>query len=96
MAQAFGLLALIFIAMLGWAVWQSQDKRPSPYTDISKIMPQPVIVLDVEMPFSSMILFMVKLALASIPALIIITIAGAILFAMLSAVGMAYPPLTRY
>ena len=38
---------------------------------------QAVVVTDVQMPFGSMVVFMVKWALASIPAMIIVAIVGA-------------------
>jgi hypothetical protein len=37
-----------------------------------------VVVVDVKMPFMSMVTFMVKWAIASIPALIILVVIGAI------------------
>lgn len=37
---------------------------------------QPVVVLDLKMPFNSMIMFMIKWALASIPALLILMVIG--------------------
>ena len=40
----------------------------------------PVVVTDIQMRFSSMVLFMVKWALASIPALIILFFLGVFLF----------------
>ena len=45
-----------------------------------------VIVSDIKMPFGSMVVFMVKWAIATIPALIILTTIGSIIFAILSAV----------
>ena len=39
---------------------------------------QRVVVTDIHMPFGSMIIFMVKWALASIPAIIILTLIAAI------------------
>lgn len=54
---------------------------------------QPVIVTDVRMPFISMVIFMVKWALASIPAMIIMTIfftiVGVLIFFVLAALGLA-------
>jgi hypothetical protein len=38
------------------------------------------------MPFSSMVVFMVKWAIATIPALIILTVIGSITFGILSAI----------
>lgn len=40
---------------------------------------QPVIVMDVQMHFSSMVAFMVKWAIASIPAVVILCVIGALL-----------------
>ena len=42
-----------------------------------------VIVTDIKMPFSSMVVFMVKWAIATIPALIILSVAGSIVFGIL-------------
>jgi len=47
--------------------------------------PIPVTVVDFEMSFGAMVRFMVKFALASIPAAIILMIVGAILFAFAAA-----------
>tara|TARA_B100001250_G_scaffold382560_1_gene375809 strand:- start:418 stop:603 length:186 start_codon:yes stop_codon:yes gene_type:complete len=47
--------------------------------------PQRVIVDDIHMSFSSMVVFMVKWAIASIPALIILFIIGSMLFGFLAA-----------
>ena len=46
-----------------------------------------VIVTDIQMPFGSMVVFMVKWAIASIPAAIILFIIGAILMAILAGIG---------
>ena len=46
-----------------------------------------VVVTDVKMPFWSMVVFMVKLALASIPAAIIISIIYLIAAAILGGLG---------
>lgn len=47
---------------------------------------QPVVVTDIDMPFGSMVVFMVKWALASIPAIIILTIIGMVVFGILTGV----------
>lgn len=47
----------------------------------------PVKIVDVQMPFSSMVMFMVKLALASIPACIILAIFWAAIMAILAGIG---------
>lgn len=50
-----------------------------------------VVITDIKMPFWSMVVFMVKAAIASIPAVIILAILGAIISAVLSGIfgGMA-------
>ena len=45
-----------------------------------------IIITDIKMPFISMVIFMVKAAIAAIPALIILTILGVIVFAVLGGV----------
>jgi hypothetical protein len=44
---------------------------------------QEFVVTDIDMPFGSMIKFMVKSAIASVPALIILMVLGAIAWAVL-------------
>jgi hypothetical protein len=43
-----------------------------------------VVVTDIKMPFGSMVVFMVKWAIATIPAIIILTVIGSIIFGVLS------------
>jgi hypothetical protein len=45
-----------------------------------------VVVTDIKMPFSSMVVFMVEWAIATIPALIILTVIGSITLGILSAI----------
>jgi hypothetical protein len=52
------------------------------------LSPNHVVVTDVRMPFWSMVVFMVKLAIAAIPAFILLAIIGAIATAILGALGM--------
>jgi len=47
---------------------------------------QRVVVTDIKMPFTSMVVFLVKLAIAAIPAMIILSVIGAIVTALLGAV----------
>ena len=51
-----------------------------------------VTIVDVKMPFLSMVVFMVKAAIASIPAFIILSIIGTLFFSVLGGVfnGIAY------
>lgn len=48
---------------------------------------QPVVVLDVRMSFGSMVVFMIKWALAAIPALLILGVIGFFAMAFLGALG---------
>jgi len=41
-----------------------------------------VSIIDIKMPFISMVVFLVKLSIAAIPAFIIMSIVGSILFAV--------------
>jgi hypothetical protein len=45
--------------------------------------PAPVRIIDIKMPFGSMVVFMVKWAIAAIPALIILATIGALLAGLL-------------
>jgi len=45
-----------------------------------------VSIVDVRMPFQSMVVFMVKWAIASIPAFIVLGITGSMLFGILGAI----------
>jgi hypothetical protein len=45
-----------------------------------------VVVTDIKMSFPSMVVFMVKWAIATIPAIIILTAVGSITFAILNAI----------
>lgn len=47
--------------------------------------PQPVRIVDVSMPMSSMVVFMVKLAIAAVPALLILLFLGAFFMALVPA-----------
>lgn len=48
-------------------------------------MSSEVTITDIRMPFISMVVFMVKLAIASIPAFIILSVIGSIIFAVTGA-----------
>lgn len=48
---------------------------------------QEVIVTDVQMPFGSMVVFMVKWAIAAIPAVIILFVIGVALAGILGGIG---------
>ena len=46
---------------------------------------QRVVVTDIKMPFASMVVFLVKLAIAAIPAMIILSLIGALVTALIGA-----------
>lgn len=50
---------------------------------MDKGLPERVSIVDIRMPFWSMVVFMVKAAIASIPAVIILSALGAAAFAVL-------------
>ena len=47
-----------------------------------------VVVTDIRMPFLSMVVFMIKWAIAAIPAFIILAVIGAVVATLLSGLGM--------
>ena len=49
-------------------------------------MSDQVTIVDIKMPFMSMVVFMVKAAIASIPAFIILSVIGTIVFGVLGAI----------
>jgi hypothetical protein len=50
-----------------------------------------VRIVDISVPFWSMVIFMVKWALASIPAIIILSVLGSIIYAVLIALMHHFP-----
>ncbi len=76
----------------------SAPQQAQSYTHVAQVQPQKfqVVVRDVDMSFMNMVFFMVKWAIASIPAVIILAFLGFFLsiilmmvFGMLGMVGMA-------
>ena len=51
---------------------------------------QNVTVTDIRMPFWSIVVFLVKLAIAAIPALIILTTIGAFIFGVIGGIFMGH------
>lgn len=93
MNAGFGALLLgVPLLFLIWHVWKTDGKRPDSYTDIHDRPIIPAVIIDINMPFSSMVVFMTKLALAALPAIILIVIAVIFLVAALSAGGLGYMP----
>jgi hypothetical protein len=86
-----GILAGALIAIVLALVWVSylREKRPNPYKDIENRPTIPAVVIDIDMPFGSMVLFLAKLALAGIPALIIVILVVSVLLALISFVGLS-------
>src|SRR5688572_2406427 len=76
------------------------DRRPAPAgraaisTSPAALSPgrptsQAVVITDIAMPFGSMVVFMVKWSIATIPALIILSLIGGLLIALLAVIGIA-------
>ena len=82
-----GALIVIVLA-LAWVSYL-RGRRPDPYSDIASRPVIPAVIIDIDMPFGSMVLFLAKLALAGIPALIIVLLVVSILLALLSFAGIS-------
>jgi hypothetical protein len=72
---------LIFFLVIGvplllflWHSWKTADSRPNAYNDIHARPVIPAVIIDVDMPFPSMVVFLFKLALAALPALVMLTL----------------------
>lgn len=63
-----GLPLLIFI----WHSYKTGGHRPDGYQPIKDQAVIPAVVIDVDMPFASMVVFLFKLALAAIPAILLL------------------------
>lgn len=70
----FFLVVGIPVLMLVWHIWKTDGRRPDGYKDIHDRPVIPAVILDINMPFSSMVVFMFKLALAALPAIFLIVI----------------------
>lgn len=79
------LIAAAVLALIGWGFVQSQKTREGK-DEAPEVKAQGVRVVDIDMPFGSMVSFMVKWALASIPALMILSLFG---FAVAMMIGIA-------
>ncbi len=55
-----------------------------------------VIVTDIKMSFSSMVVFMVKWAIATIPAIVILTVAGSLTLVILKLIFGNFHPGMRF
>ena len=62
-------------------------KDAQPKVIATGIHTRETIITDVKMPFLSMVIFMIKWAIASIPAFIILFIAGSMLMGVLMGIG---------
>src|SRR5688500_19637382 len=65
------------------------ENNPQTHTPPNQWAAAPVTVTDVNMPFGSMVRFMVKWAIASIPAVVILFAVGALCVAVLGGIGVA-------
>jgi len=75
---------------------QAQQAANAVAPHVRKIMAdyrgaQPVVVLDVNMSFGAMVMFMIKWALAAIPALIILATIGVVAVALLGGLAAVSP-----
>jgi len=61
------------------------QERPAPGSAIVAVR-----ITDIDMPFTSMVAFMVKWSLASIPAFLILVIVGIVILAVLAALGFVF------
>ncbi len=59
-------------------------------------MEREVVVTDIDMPFLSMVGFMIKWAIAAIPALIILAVMGAVFFYSLGTIAIKTHQLTMF
>lgn len=71
------LIIIAVVALIAWGVTKAQtDKASRETSDLPEVQAQRVKVVDIDMPFGSMVTFMVKWSLASIPALMILALFG--------------------
>jgi hypothetical protein len=71
------LIVVAVIALIAWGVTKAQTEKASCETsNLPEVQAQRVKVVDIDMPFGSMVTFMVKWSLASIPALMILALFG--------------------
>jgi hypothetical protein len=80
-----GIIVLILLVILPmlfylWHTQKTSGKRPDAYHDISARPVIPAVIIDIDMPFTSMVVFMFKLALAALPAIMLVAITLGILF----------------
>lgn len=81
------LLAVAAVIWFGW----TRDRRPKASTDISARPIIPAVIIDFDMPFMSMVMFLVKVAFAAIPALFILIVAGMIIVGLLGGFSAGVP-----
>lgn len=82
-----GLLAVPVIILI-YHLTRVDGARPDAYSDISKRPIIPAVIVDVDMPFASLVTFMLKLAVAALPAMILVAVVFVLVFAaMAAAVG---------
>ncbi|MEH6784089.1 MAG: hypothetical protein V7688_09415 [Alcanivorax jadensis] len=70
-------VAFIMAAWGAFAAWKMRSKGAGPAQPPKEINVTHVKIVDIDMPFGSMVAFMVKWVLASIPAFIILAILAA-------------------
>ena len=65
---------------------EQEEKRKIDETSLQEIQDKSVYIKDLDIPIKSMVIFMVKWAIASIPAFIILAIIGAVFFAIFASI----------
>ena len=83
--KADSLIFLLLVASVGALVWVmfKREKRPDPYKDIASRPVIPAVVIDFDMPFGSMVILLLKPALASLPALFLLILVLVFFLALL-------------
>ena len=84
------ILIVPFIIWL-WHMNRTDGKRPSAFAKIDGEPVRPAVIIDIAMPFSSMVVFITKLAIAALPAIVLITgVVGLLYVAMFGMMGLGY------
>lgn len=86
-------LLLLPLAILLYHAYRVTGTRPDAYRDISDRPTIPVVVVDIDMPFPSMVALMLKIAVAAMPAMAIMAVVFALVsVAVYAALGVGRSP----
>lgn len=75
----FGMLAVPLIFVL-WHWMKINGNRPDAYRKIDERPVIPAVIIDVDMPFPSMVSLLFKLAVAALPAIVLVAVVLGFLF----------------